>query len=168
MSEIQNNSEQIVDEEEYSDEYTEDEFENNEYWDENFCEEEYIYENEDSEEGEKESEKEDPCKNDSFVSILTCLTPTASYSFSYDGICLHLYTESNSSIMNNMSYDFKQNEKGDTDTFYEIVENDERSSVDRYLDECFKYGIPKIGAIIECLNGEPVLNLKVFNKLLII
>lgn len=95
------------------------------------------------------------------TSILTPLDPIHSDPVSVTGMCLALYSESDSGKFFNPSYDFKPIPDQQCDEYMLMRPTEELEGYEKYAAECYKYNIPKISAIKDCLNGNPVLDLSV-------
>lgn len=110
-----------------------------------------------------ETEADDNNKIPSDLSILTRLTQDKSdVKLDRDAICLYVWEESNSQIIENDAFNFPPNKNPNIEKYIEIVENDNYKGWERYCRECQKYSMPRIKVVKDILDGKTtIFNMKV-------
>lgn len=96
-------------------------------------------------------------------SVLTRITQQASdEQINRIPICLNLWEESNSQIIENDAFCFPPNKNPHIEQYMAVTESDDYRGWERYCFECHKYSMPRISIVKDILNQKTtVFNMKV-------
>lgn len=88
------------------------------------------------------------------ASILTRITQDTTQVESNEPICLKLYEESNSQLIEDDAFTFTPNKDPGIEAYMSIIEMDNFYGWEKYCRECHKYSLPPISAVKDILDGK--------------